>query len=260
MRSNRPPHEYGPGPFCADLHTQESYVALRAGRRDARPGAGSSEETPIAFKLSKAVGRFLLEDAAIGHIDFFVGRTDRLHVDEQRLRYVGRLIETERMGVKTSDLQKENYSAFYDPEWQKFEFDTTLFYSSWNGSRKQRLKLRSLIIHEAVHAVIDLNRRRVFEMRGEAAGYLAAAVYLHHHGAVQEVMQVASELYRDILATSDHIAKRRGLYDEKGVHLTRSHIAPLLRLLRNTPPYDEGIRLLDRTKSNSFDHPFLRYR
>lgn len=209
----------------------------------------------MAFKLGKEVGGFLLDDPAIGHIDFYVGLTSRLHVDEERLRYVGKMIKAEKMRVETKNLEDEDYVASYDPEWNNFEYDSTSFYSKWNGSWDQRLRLRSLIVHEAVHAVVDLNRRQVFAMRGEAAGYLASAIFLHHHSAIRTILQSASGAFKNIIGTADYIAEKWGLYSTAGVHLTGSQILPLLRVLRNTPAYDH-IGLLQRTISDGFDSPF----
>ncbi len=196
----------------------------------------------MAFSLGKAVGDFLIDDPAIDHIDFHVGLRNRLHIDAAQLREVGRLIKSGVfMKVKTEDI--EDAAGEYDPDANSIHFDTTAFYSQWNGSDVQKLRIRSLVVHEATHAVVDMRQKSVLRLRNEAAAYLAGAVFLHHHDAVARVMADGSAKFRKFLTAADRIADREGLYTKRGVRLTRRKVLPLIRVLKDTPPYDEHGRL-----------------
>ncbi len=208
-------------------------------------------------QVQEMIGDFLLSDIAIGQIDFSIGLAQRIKVDTMRLRYVGELVKSGVMEILLMD-PKEMQDACNKPcggkytETNKLMLDKNQIQLDWNGSNyKGKMWIRAVVVHEATHAVIDLNRRSVFSHREEAAAYLATCIFLHYHGALG--LFIGSDIFNE----AGNVVKNHQLNQKQGVHLSRNNISALLRAIRKHPTYSYSP--FKRSLSNGFDNPYLLY-
>jgi hypothetical protein len=109
----------------------------------------------------------ILYEHAVFAVDFHLGG---LHVNGPLLKAVGDAIKRGDIGLyEDSSLPAD---AVYEPE------EDTLYFKSGDQKGYTSIPAKSLIVHEAVHALIDMNKATSTTiLTAEVAAYLAQIVY-----------------------------------------------------------------------------------
>jgi hypothetical protein len=91
---------------------------------------------------------------------------------------------------------------------------------------------KARLVHEATHALIDQRGVNVYAVRNEAAAWLAGVIYLHHIGAISNVITDNEHFQVKLWADAHTVASREKLYLKTGVRLNRSDLQPLLNRIQ----------------------------
>jgi hypothetical protein len=174
-------------------------------------------------RLQQAVAA-VLRRTEINKIDFFLEK-DFLEVSPKRLREVGDAIEKGRIEVVVNGTGSM-LSAAYSPH------GNTMTLGDWNVA--DRPVGRSAIVHESVHALVDLFLcKQTTELSDEAAAYLAEVIFLRATKTWVKGDAAAMAIYN----TADQIVKTHKLGQGKQVRLKWGHYAPLRDAVRGHPAY-----------------------
>ena len=148
-----------------------------------------------------------------------------LVVNPLRLRAVGEAISKGRIEVVVGSTGKM-LSAAYSPHSNKMTLANEKVTGTATG--------RSGILHEGVHALVDLYKcTSLTDLSDEAAAYLAETIFLHTGNVRINGDVDAMRIYN----AADDIAKQYGLYKKKGVKLTRKQYEPLRQAIHVNPAY-----------------------
>lgn len=172
----------------------------------------------------------------IDRIDFKLGP---LEVSPKRLQGVGRAIRRGAIAVEVESTGRL-LSAAYSPHRDRMTL---------RSDRIGGVVMQASILHEGVHALVDLYRcTQLTVLDDEAAAYLAEAVYLKAaHTWVR-----GPDASADIYLAADAIAKEHGLYVRRGARLSTKDVASLRRAIHAHPAYS-GIDRHDRTSGHGVD-------
>jgi hypothetical protein len=163
----------------------------------------------------------VFDSARIDRIDF---RLNGLEVSPKRLREVGKAIRAGKIKVKVSSSGKL-LSASYHPH------DNRLFVPT---DQIGAVMIQASIVHEGVHALVDLFRAtNLTVLDDEAAAYLAEAVYLRAAHTWVKGESAASAIYQ----AADAVARAHDLYSRRGVKLSADHVAELRKVIHAHPAY-----------------------
>ncbi len=200
--------------------------------RDHRCEPGASlllYRPPYSWALQQQVGS-VFHGTLIDQIDFHL---EGLHISPQMLRSVGEVIARGRIQVKVGSTGGM-LEAAYSPHQNRMTLRTDQVPDSPEG--------RAQILHEGVHALVDLFRcTATTELSDEAAAYLAETIYRHHaHLALPA---------DPIFHTADQIARAHGLYQSRGVALSWQQYEPLRRVIHANPAYS-GLGWMQRTSGH----------
>jgi hypothetical protein len=157
----------------------------------------------------------------IAKIHFTLGR---LEVSPQRLRGVGAAIKKGDISVVVATTGGL-LSAAYSPHPNRMTIPDDKLASRTS---------RSGILHEGVHALVDLyNCKEVLVLDDEVAAYLAETIYLKSLGGGISGGGAAMKIYN----AADHVANAHGLYTKRGVKLKLSDVDDLRKAIHAHPAY-----------------------
>ncbi len=165
----------------------------------------------------------VFRDSQVQRIDFHL---EGLSVTPPRLSAVGEAIRKERIRLTVGKLGSL-LGAAYSPHQNTMALGSAQTPRSTLG--------RASIIHEGVHALVDLFRcTTITELTDEAAAYLAEVIYLRaSHFWIQTSDAATQEIYK----TANELCDRYDLGIKKGVRLKRNEYEPLQRVIHRHPAY-----------------------
>jgi hypothetical protein len=146
---------------------------------------------------------------------------ENLQINSANLRKVGEAIKKGAIGVTIGDTGPM-LSAAYSPRSKTMALR--------KESETEYPEGQAAIVHEGVHAWADLSNRRS-GLSEEAAAYLTEVVYLqavHRRIRGHPIYDAANEL-----------ARSRGLFDRRGIHLTSSECEALRQAIHAEPAYQD---------------------
>lgn len=150
-----------------------------------------------------------------------------LLVNPIRLREVGKAIAAGRIKVVVASTGGI-LSAAYSPHSNTMTITSEKVLEAGTG--------RSGVLHEGVHALVDLYKcTSTTSLTDEAAAYLAETIYLRAGKIRFDADAAALKIYD----AADELAKARGLYKKKRkpVRLARADYEPLREAIRAHPAY-----------------------
>lgn len=166
----------------------------------------------------------VLRAPEVDKIDFFLEK-DFLEVSPGRIRQVADAIEKRRIDV-VIDGTGALLSAAYSPHPNKMTV------GDWQVV--DRPVGRSGIVHESVHALVDLFEcKQATTLSDEAAAYLAETIFLRATKTWVKGDAAAMAIYN----AADKIVKDHGLGQGKQVRLKWEHYAPLRDAVRGHSAY-----------------------
>ncbi|MGH6943764.1 MAG: hypothetical protein ACREH6_06040 [Geminicoccaceae bacterium] len=171
--------------------------------------------------------------ARIARIDFRLGP---LEVSPKRLHAVGKAIGGGRIKVAVASTGRL-LSAAYSPHSNQMTLP-----SDQIGS----VMIQASILHEGVHALVDLFRcTNLTVLDDEAAAYLAEAIYLRAAHTWVSGDGAALAIYK----AADALAKAHDLYNTRAVRLSSRDAAALRSAIHAHPAYS-GIDVHQRTSGH----------
>ncbi|MCI0378802.1 MAG: hypothetical protein L0215_14435 [Gemmataceae bacterium] len=173
---------------------------------------------------------FLSNNAQVRKIDFhFENAGGGFHISPQGFARVARAIRQERIRACTGSTSLgAGIAGLYYQNTNRFELVSDVFPAAVNP--------RGIIVHEAVHALIDLCKCvATTRLSDEAAAYLAQVVFMFQNGR--------RTFTRPQYTAAYDLAKASGIIDpatnavHAGVRLTWQQYEPLRREIHNRPAY-----------------------
>jgi hypothetical protein len=169
-----------------------------------------------------------LMDPATGEINF---SCCGIHVSASELQSVYWALNAYQLNIEIHRSQRSGY-AFYS-----YQTDTFKFQSSDFGSTDRKEK--ALMVHECVHAMLDLLRLRFFRTSaGETVGYVTQALFIKYAGA-----EIPDDDY-PILVAAREVAKT--IWDRPGA---TADATALENVIRNHPDYKKEIAAMNNMRS-----------
>ncbi len=175
---------------------------------------------------SNVASVFLTSDpiprARLDRIDFYFGR---LHIDAQGLRTVGSAIRRGRIQVRvgnTGPLLGAAYSSHHN----RMTVPSARAHTTTLG--------QAAILHEGVHALLDLTRFQTTALTDETAAYLAEAIYLR---AASTMPVSRNPDTMRIYRTAFQLINQHLLANRRGVRLRAADYQPLLDAIHNHQAY-----------------------
>lgn len=164
----------------------------------------------------------VLRGPRIDRINFYLGG---LHISPQKLRAVGDAIASGQISVviqSTGTL----LSAAYSPHSNRMTLSNNQVTDTVIG--------QAGIVHEGVHALVDLYRcTNITVLDDEAVAYLTGVIYLR--AAHTWVRGGTAEMA--IFNSADNIAQTHRLYERSGVSLAWRDYEPLRQVISAHPAY-----------------------
>jgi hypothetical protein len=108
----------------------------------------------------------ILSSPPVDQINFW---SSTLHISPDQFKKVAQALDRGKITVQSETNLAAD--AEYDPD------DNCFHVLNFRPSDYQHVDSRGLLVHEAVHAIIDINKWDVTQISGEAAGYLAQVIY-----------------------------------------------------------------------------------
>ena len=177
----------------------------------------------------------VLRDPALDAIDFCIGLTNRLQVDGAGLRIVAGHIERGDIRV-VPDNNDDIHGGRYFSRENRMHLRTAI-------DDIGPILLDGLIVHEAVHALMDVRAKRVLSLRNEAAAYTAQAIFLAKNTYLDgAIKREKTEKTRAIMRAAQAVVERHKLLTRKGVRLSRTDVLPLIEAIEVHPAYDDHKR------------------
>lgn len=213
------------------------------------------------MSLTEDIARVLLETTEIDLIDFYLGAGQRKHIDGAGIREVGRAISDGRVAVFADDSKlRKHADGTYRPRPNELILsEGHVFADTAENRATSHIEVGGfigtadqvgLVIHEAVHALLDMKERAVLKLSNEVAAYVAQVTFLHHYVGFWDVLgEGASTAQRRILVTAFELARDEGILDGRGVHLRWDACRPLRHALKASPIYS-NIGWLEREWDN----------
>jgi hypothetical protein len=228
------------------LHASVAVADL--GVQYCRAGEGGETVDYDHEKFVRELSDVLTTDPAIGVLDLYIGKGNRLHVSGTGLRITGAFVRSKRIAivVDTAYLDSENAEAQYESrsnrlfvreDWVRMrgEVDSGSKYATPDainpdpGTFRNTGRRRAVLVHEATHAWIDYRKFDVIDRRNEAAAWLAGVVYAYHSGVLGELLSAQVYPADPLWKTAHDVARAHNLYSAKGAaRLLRRDIKPLL--------------------------------
>lgn len=160
--------------------------------------------------------------ARIDRIDFHLGA---LHVCPRGLRSVGQAIRRRRIQVRVGNTGP-TLGAAYSPHHNRITVSSARAHTTTVG--------QAGIVHEGVHALIDLIRFRTTELTDETAAYLTEAIYFRTASTMPSSQDAATmRIYR----TANQLIDSHMLANRQGVRLSAAQYQPLLAAIHAHPAY-----------------------
>ena len=156
---------------------------------------------------------------SIAKIDFYM---EDLHISPRGLREVGDAIRNRRIKVelsKSSDAASK-IGALYTPARDIMSFGSTAIIDVFD---------RAAIVHEGVHALIDMMMYRGLKaLDDEAVAYIADAIYLAAEKTGYNYSKIDLQ-GRNLFGSAARLVKKKNMVRKKGVRLTRADLDELRR-------------------------------
>jgi hypothetical protein len=205
-------------------------------------------------QLVSEIADWVYKDDNVAEIDFYLGISEkRIHITGAGIAKIATLLEAGKFALEVDDAKiPKGLGALYIRKERKFVFGSGIVYSQeeieemadhMRGSlfRDEPLA-RGLVVHEFVHAVLDLEGRAIVELSDEAAAYLAETLYhvrrdsrglntykVYHENARDEWHSRIIEVARDLI--TEH------RLDSKGKHLNWLQYRALRKAIHAHPAY-----------------------
>lgn len=230
-----------------------------AGPLGKKPRARLSKEV----QLAREIGHFLACDTDISRIDFYLGVSDeRIHITGSKLHSVGYWLANAELNLKIADadLEKADYGAAFNRGDKQFLFRSVVMFSDddredmpdWMGRMiadslfRDDALTKGLVLHEAVHALLESEGRALLRLSDEAAAYLAQVLFHVYCDTYDFLMENAGE-GKKIYETARKIIDKHKLDKKPGTHVKFSEYRPLSKVIQAMPNYDH-IGSLERYK------------
>jgi hypothetical protein len=178
----------------------------------------------------------VLRVTAIDKLDFFLEK-DHLEVSPKRMKEVADAIEQNRIDVVVASTGAL-LSAAYSPHSDTMTLGSLQVPDQPGG--------RAGIVHESVHALVDMFRiTQATELSDEVAAYLAEVIFRRATGVWVQGNAAAMAIYN----AADAIVKTHGLGKGKQVRLKWAQYLPLRQAIHAHPAYS-GIGLEQLTSGH----------
>lgn len=146
----------------------------------------------IYLQLAKEIAAFLDGDEDIDKINFHIGLISRrIHITGGKIKEIGQRLQNNVLKIVIDDDGLENRGAGATFGSNVFTFRGKIMFTAEEIAKMPEAMARmvrdtlfrgdvwsrELVIHEAVHAVLEHENRNILRVNNEAAAYLAAALY-----------------------------------------------------------------------------------